>query len=258
MAKEHDSETHEKGCTEMSGNAPLPAGMVEILKDPRVLALQPNPPTMPKYRFEAGITLKPSNPPAVGDSPYLLFVVDYEDASAAKVEWTNEPGDSGRMGWGKGFAALKVRPNFTEARAKPSRLRGAWAWTRWLITSPEFAQILHRFDPDAIETVDMDWTYTDGGKLDGYRFLDVHRLLHAYDYARSVVHVGADATRKYVRELGSPRALLAELPHDVHVFREAYFKYDVFCSRELAKALVTAGLRGFHFEDPARRTRVEF
>jgi hypothetical protein len=238
----------------MSGNTPLPPGMVEILQDPRVLELKPRPATMPK----AGVTLKPSNPPPVGESPYLLFVVEYDEASGAPVDWVNEPANSGSMGRGRGFKGLSERPHFTEARAKPAKLRDAWAWTSWLIASPAFAQLLRRFDPDVIDTIDFDWVFADGGKLDGYQFLDVRRSLNAYDYARSVVYVEADATRKYVRGLGSPRALKADLPRGLHVFREAYFQDEIFFSRELAQALVTVGLRCFHFEDPARRMPVEF
>ena len=234
----------------------LAPGMAEVLSDPRLAELKARPPG----RSRAGMILQPKNPPLLGESPFLTFEEDFDEPPVTKVEWVNEPQDAGPMGRGNGFPNLKVRPRFEEARQKPAKgICDAWRYAGWMIASPRFVEILRRFDPQVVVTADIDWVFSDGQKLDGYQFLDVTRLIHAYDYQRSAVIVEVTEERgKYVKGLSYPRALRDDVPRDIHIFREARHPQDIFFSRELAKVLATSGLSQFKFEDPVRVGSVEF
>lgn len=226
----------------------LPPDAEELLNDPQIADLRPRAPGLPP----AGKTLTPSHPACEGESRFVIFRTDFEHVKAAKVEWTNQPDPPGSLGRGAGFPSLRnVRPYFTENRPKPAEPQGAWDYAGWLIASAEFAATARKFDAGAIETVEIDWIYADGRKLDGYVFLDVTRLLHAYDYRRSVVNVQIKQSGKFISCLSAPRALKRDLPANVHVFRESYWRGEVFVSRELAKALQEVAPIGFYFEDPA-------
>jgi hypothetical protein len=229
-----------------------PPDALALLKDPRLEGLEYRGPR----RSKAGAVLKPSDPPNVGDSPYVLFRVDYEEASTAKVTWTNEPPGLTsllEMGSGKGFARLTETPHFEEERPRPAAPREAWVYTGWLIASPRFAEIVRQHAGDSIATVPVDWVFADGKKLDGYVFLDVLPLIHAYDYQRSQVAVRIGERGPYISSLGYPRALRRGLRADLPIFRDAFRRNDIFVSRDLARVLLAAKLRGFDFEDPARQ-----
>lgn len=226
----------------------LPPDALELLKAPQLADLRSRGPGMPT----AGKTLPPCQPPHEGESPFVKFRTDFEYMQPSTVEWLNEPFPAGSLGDSKGFRTLRnARPQFTEDQSKPAQLQGAWEYSSWLIASPKFAATLRAFDPTVIETVEIDWTYADGQKLDGYVFLDVTRLLYAFDYQRSVVHVQIKDSGKFISGLGTPTTLKRDLPTDVHVFREAYWRYQIFFSRELARALLAAEPCGFYFEEPA-------
>jgi hypothetical protein len=226
----------------------LPVDALELLDDPQLAGLRSRGPGIPN----AGKTLRPSQPPHEGESPFVIFRTDFEYMRASTVEWVNEPIPSGASGDGKGFPTLRNgRPHFTEDQSKPAQLQGAWEYSSWLIASAKFAATLRAFDPTVIETVEIDWSYADGQKLDGYVFLDVTRLLYAYDYRRSVVHVQIKESGKFISGLGAPRTLKRDLPSDVHVFRESYWRFEIFFSREIARALLAAEPCGFYFEEPA-------
>jgi hypothetical protein len=233
----------------------LPPDALELLNDPQLSDLRPRAPGLPK----AGKTITPSQPPTAGESPFVIFRTDFEHVRDANVVWSNAPSARGPLGRGRGFPALRnTRPSFTEDQPKPSQSRGAWRHSGWLIASPRFATVIRAFDPGAVETVEIDWIYADGQRLDGYAFLDVTRLLYAYDYRRSVVNVEIDNSGKYIASLSAPRALRRDLPADVHVFREAFWRFEVFFSRELARALLEVEPHGFYFEDPATGGQVAF
>ncbi|MGH8239188.1 MAG: imm11 family protein, partial [Steroidobacteraceae bacterium] len=102
-------------------------------------------------------------------------------------------------------------------------------------------------------TAPVDWVFTDGKKLEGYVFLDVLPMIHAYDYKRSEVIVRVGEQGPYISSLGYPRAMRRDLPANLAIFRDAFRRHDIFVSRELARALLAANLRGFDFEDPARQ-----
>ncbi len=155
-----------------------------------------------------------------------------------------------RTGKGQGFKLVTEQPRFQEDKKKPARRVDTWSYSSWLIVSPTFADILRRFDPEALETLPIDWTFKDGRKLDGYQFLDVRRRVSAYDYARTMIRVEIEKGRQYVAELGHPRALKPDIDPKIHIFRDEYFRADIFMSRALARALTDAGMEGIRFEDP--------
>ena len=233
-----------------------PADALEILKDPRLAGLKYRGPG----RSKAGAILAPSDPPGVGDSPYVLFREGYANASPAKVTWVNDmPGLTSLLaaGKGKGFSRITVRPHFTEERRRPARPSDVWTYTAWLVASPRFAGIVRSFAPHAIETMEIDWVFADGSKLDGYVFLDVLPLVDAYDYKRTEVAVSIGERGPYISALGYPRALRRDLPTDLVIFRDQFHRHNIFVSRELARALLAARLRDFDFEDPARQGPTE-
>jgi hypothetical protein len=169
------------------------------------------------------------------------------------MNWMNKPFPSGSLGRGNGFSTLRdVSPRIEVDGPKPDEIGGAWGYDNWLIASSKVVATISAFDPAAIEVVEIDWIYADGKELDGYVFLDVMRLLYAYDYRRSVVNVEMGEFGKFIANIGAPAALKPDLPTGIHVFREAHWRHDIFFSRALAKALLQAEPKGFYFRDPAR------
>jgi hypothetical protein len=223
----------------------LPPEALQLLDDPRTADLKYLGPNMPNARR----VLKPVDVPAAGESRYLIFSPLMPDSSNARVEWLNKVPHAYALG-ANGLTMLGAeQPRFREARKKPKVLPDAWFYMGVMIAAPAVAAIMTRFDP-AIQTVPIDWVFSDGGKLDGYVFLDVHRAVPAYDYQRSEVIVEHDASRKYIAGLGMVRALKRDLDPNLQAFREAYKLNEIFVSRELAAALLAAGLK-MNFIDPA-------
>jgi uncharacterized protein DUF1629 len=223
----------------------LPPEALELLADPRTADLKYLGPNYPNDRR----VLKPANPPAAGESRYVIFSPLMPDSSNARVDWLNKVPHAYALGM-SGLAMLGAeQPRFSEARKKPRVLPDAWFYMGVMIASPSVAAIMTRFDP-AIQTVPIDWVFSDGGKLDGYVFLDVHRAVAAYDFQRSEMIVEHDATRKFIAGLGAIRALKRDLDPGLHAFREAFRLSEIFVSRELAAALLAAGLK-MNFLDPA-------
>jgi hypothetical protein len=234
-----------------------PPELAAILQDPRVADMK----EAPSYAPRARCVLAPTNPPARGDSPFLLFREYDPDENFGDVDWLNEPAGMSfvlRTGDGQGFKLVTETPRFRERKKKPARRVQVWHYSSWLIASPEFASILQSFDPGVLATVPIDYEFADGARIDGYVFLDITRRIHAYDYARSEVWVEMEQGKKFVAGLGHPRALRPDIDPAFHVFRDAYFRSHIFMSRPLARALSAAGIRGFRFEDPVSIDTVEF
>lgn len=215
----------------------VPAAALELLSDPRTADLEYLGPGLPNDRR----VLKPTNPPTVGESRFLLFSPYPEDSSNARIDWLNKPEASYALA-ARGLEMLGPEtPRFREARKKPKALPEAWFYLGVVIASPRVAAIMTKFEP-GIQTVSIDWTFADGGRLDGYVFLDIHRAIPAYDYGRSEVLVERDKTRKFVAGLGMVRALRRDIDLNIHAFREAFNVHEIFISREMAAALYEAGL----------------
>jgi hypothetical protein len=233
-----------------------PPEVLALLQDPRLADMKD---ALPNFSRTQRL-LEPLDPPSVGESPFLQFG-QIDEERFGRVAWVNEPKGLTFLlgtGHGRGFPLLTERPRFEERGKKPPRRADAWTYSSWLIASPAFVDILRRFDAPALESVAIDWVFSDGSALDGYQFLDIRRRLHAYDYARSVVRVEMENGEKRYAGLGYPRALKRDVDRTVHVFREAFHRADLFMSRELAAALMEAGMQGIAFSDPANGEPLEF
>ncbi len=234
-----------------------PPEFARILADPRLEGLTDAPTYLPRARR----VLPPTNPPQAGESRFLLMHQTYEEDPFGEVEWVNKPKGLGfglRTGGGQGFAHVTETPRFVSEGANPVQFPDMWRNLRWLMASPEFTAIVRRFDPDAIVTVPFEWEFAEGGRLEGFVFLDVVRRIYAYDYARSEVLVEIHNGQRFVAGLGHPRALKPDIDPAAHIFGDAYHQHDIFVSHALARALYAAGLRGIRFEDPVSIDTVEF
>jgi hypothetical protein len=226
----------------------VPTELLEMTHDPRLADMKELYPGAPHTIRE----LKPQNPPVAGESPFVLLADVHTDRFVS-LEWLNKPTGAwrGRTGGGAGFSGLEGAPVFRESGRAPRRPSDAWVYLAWLIASPEFAGMLRKVDPSAMESREIDWTLSDGTKLPGYSFLDIRRRIPAYDYSRSAVHFELDKGTKRFLRLVWPRALKRDISPAVHVFREEFIRSDIFFSRALARAAMDAGLSGMEFRDPA-------
>ena len=227
-----------------------------ILQDPRLEGLKDAPDWMPRERR----VLPPANPPVVGESPFVLLR-EWNEEKFGRITWLNKPtafAFSLDTGQGQGFRLITDTPQFRENKKKPARRADAWRNLSWLIVSPAFADIVAQFDSAPIETLPIDWEFSDGRKLDGYRFFDVTRLIPAYDYQRSAVRVEIQGGKKFVAGLEHPRAVKPGIDPRFHIFRDAWRREDIFMSRALARALTAANLQGIRFEDPVSIGSVDF
>ncbi len=225
-----------------------------LLNDPRLADMKDSP----DPRARSTRILEPRDPPKPGESRYLRMCQEWDERIGG-VTWVNEPQTmafGSRTGEGQGFSLVTERPRFQQSTKKP-RARHVWIYSGWLIASPVFADIVRRFDPGVVETVDIDWLSADG-QLDGYSFLDVRRRVPAYDYARTRLVVQMHNGTKSISRLSHPQALKADIDPAVHIFRDEYYRASIFMSRPLAKTIVEAGVRGIRFEDPASVDTVSF
>jgi hypothetical protein len=231
----------------------MPPDAARLLVDPRVLALRHKGPNWPIQR----LVLPPEEVPVPGESPYLLLSTEAEeDGAPLPVSWVNSPMESIAWGKGSGFPDLEERPRFEEGGPTPSVPLHLRDFSSWLIAGPEAVAILRRFAPESIETTPIDVAYEDSGQVEGYVFLDVRRLVDAYDYGRCEVLVTAYELGRVI-EVGGQRGLRADIDRNLHLFRDSFQREHVFVSRELARALCAAGIRQIRFTDPADMRFVE-
>jgi hypothetical protein len=234
----------------------LPQDAVDLLNDSRLEGMTDALHNFPRTQR----VLEAVNPPVAGESPYVLLRLLPED-DFAKVDWLNEPTDAFvtlDAGRGNGFGVLSQTPHLLERRRKPGVTSDAWKYVSWMVASEAFASLLRKFDPSVVQTIPIDWHFSDGKKLDGYTFLDVTRLVDAYDYKRTNVTVEMHNGLKSIVWLGNPRALKHTIDRQLHLFRDVFRRGDIFLSRELGKAIAQAKLRGVDCIDPATGSEVEF
>jgi hypothetical protein len=224
----------------------MPADAAKLLEDPRALELRYDGPNWPIARR----MLPPAVAPVPGASPYLLLSSPVDEAGPPlPVAWVNSPMESMAWGKGNGFPELDRRPRFEEDGPTPLPLQ-LRVYGAWLIAGPQAVQVLRRFAAESIETAPIEVVYDDG-EVDSYVFLDVRRLVDAYDYRRCEVLVAAYERGLRIDGLGEQRGLRTDLDPALHIFRDAFLRDDIFVSRELARALLAAGVRGIRFDDPA-------
>lgn len=226
----------------------LPPEAEALLDDPRLADMADALPGFPRTRR----ILAPRHPPAAGESRYLSLCAENDEA-LGDVVWLNKPNGLSfglRTGRGLGLSLITRRPRIEERKSNPGDRVDVWSFRGWLVASARFVEIAREADPDAIETLAVDWIFADGTRLEGYSFVDVVRRLHAYDYARTSIIVEMEKGRRFIAGLARPRALKRDIDPAIHAFRDDAYRSEIFVSRLLAKALAQGGVRGIRFEDP--------
>lgn len=216
----------------------------------------PIPGSRPSKRIEPAL-------PPIGPSRFLKLESGESDRGTSRIEWVNEPPLSVLLfqGMGCGFGKFEQRPYIVQNRPKPPKPPQIWHFPHyWLAVSPEVRDVICSFDAEAIEFCEIDWEYNDGGRLDGYGFVDVIRLLDAYDYDRCQldVELSKDGSKRVQRIL-TPEVLRTDIPPEVHLLRDARHRLTIYVSCELASALAPYIAKDVEFLDPhALYKRVKF
>jgi hypothetical protein len=225
----------------------LPPEALALLDDPRVADMKYLGPRAPR----AERVLQPASPPVAGESKFLLLSIVPQQGILSETDWLNTVPTAASLAY-RGLGALRAeQQRFLTEQKKPAVLPGVWLSSGVIVASRAIIEILRAHDPDAIDTVAIDWTFEGGEKAEGYAFLYVRRVVQAYDWSRSAVLVEHDSKHKYIAGLGMARALRRELAAGVHIFRDAYALQDVFVSRELGAHLARLGLPEVYLLDPA-------
>jgi hypothetical protein len=225
----------------------MPADLRGLLEnDPRVAALPDAPPGNP-YRD----VLRATEMLAPIDRRFAKLSVFPGDDPFAHNKWINKPEAASRsliMGRGKGLRQITETPVIYEDGARPEKRPDIFRYASWYVVSQAFDDIVRQFDPSAIESLPIDWRFSDQSKHDGARFLDVTRQLDAFDYMHSEVGLFVEGSLKDIDGLNFPRALKPGIA-GVHLLRDSYLRSEILVSIELARALADAGMRGFTATD---------
>jgi hypothetical protein len=198
-----------------------------------------------KCRLEA-------NDPAKEPGRFLLLTPlaqhGYSDPSNIQTEWQNMTETNRWTGGGIGFPDVTTRPRIQALGPAPPRLPQFWSMGRFFIASPAVCELLRQYGSTAIDTVEIDWTYSDGVRLRGYSMVDVKAFRHSIDFFRSDIEIMLNGERRYLYQRGH-RTLRADIPEGVHAFRDALDHSEVIFSRELAIALETLAPGSCQFMD---------
>lgn len=236
-----------------SYSSPLPPDAMELLNDPRLEGLTERP----AGQSPAARELRPAEL-IRSPSSYLSLGRGYGAEPGRNARWVNEPErfflSHGR---GLGFDHVVERPLFEDPSKPPKRLFHLWERGGFFIASPDMLELLSEACPGSIACIPIDYVFSDGQALDGYVFLDVIQLHYAYDYKRSVVYVEAKDGRRFPR-LGHDRAMREDIPSDAQLFREAFYRHEVFVSRTLADRIARLASRELSFSDVHTHHSVEF
>jgi len=120
----------------------------------------------------------------------------------------------------------------------------------YFIFSPRVVKLLRDFGVDQLETLDVTWSDDTDPEFEGYKYLDVLRLIDSYDYDRSEIVI----TKSYGRmfgHLGTKRWFRDDIDPHIHAFRDLYNRSDFVISRALARHLRAQKVRGLFVTDPA-------
>jgi hypothetical protein len=224
----------------------MPAELEALLNDPRVQALPENPPGFPRAR----ILLPPENPPRPGESRYMRCYVENRESGGEPV-WVNKPKDLVSLfnatGDGLGFAAISERPMIKEKARRPKRVQDIHPYLGWYVASPKAVELLRTFEPDIIETLEVDWGYSDGAKREGAVFLDICRCIPALDYRNCEVVFEKRDGKSVFWGMGAKLALKHDIDPTFHIVRDDYKRNFIFVTREFARAWNGAKLTGLAF-----------
>ena len=242
--------------TEKNGNpfdSPLPADAMELLNDPRLDGLTEASKNMPPARRQ----LRPAELVRT-PSPYLSLGRGYGAEPGRNARWVNEPQWAFlSSGCGCGFDKIVERPLFEDPSKPPKRLFHFWERGHNFIASPDMVELLGEACPGSFACIPIDYVFSNGQALDGYVFLDVIQLHYAYDYKRSVVNVELHNGHRFPR-IGYDRAMREDIPSDAQLFREKFYRHEVFVSRDLAARIARLASRELSFSDVHTHQSVQF
>lgn len=184
---------------------------------------------------------------------FLLFMPGHAlhghaTPSSVQTEWLNMTEANRWTGGGIGFPDVTGRPRVRALAPAPSQLPQIWWMDRFFVVSRPVCELLRQYAATAIDTVDIDWSYSDGVRLEGYAMLDVKKFHHSIDFFRSDIEIVLNGEHRYMHQRGH-RTLRTDLPEGVHAFRDALNHSEIIISRELAAVLETLAPGACRFMD---------
>lgn len=210
----------------------------------------------PERRF-----LQPADPPRPNESRYI-FARNYTfDPNLVRnpvkefkfVETPNDFNDNERWGGGLGFDFIRGRHTVrgvlrTKVKAPefvPAHEHG------YAIVSSRALKLLQDFGVDRLEILPINWTNDSDPLFEGYVFLDVLRLIDAYDYNRCEL-VFRKIDGRMSGRLGEKRWFReGEIDSSIHLFHDFYERRRFVMSRKLWRYLHNHDVSGFYAVDPA-------
>jgi hypothetical protein len=196
-------------------------------------------------------TLAPPQEPTAG-SGYWIY--ECECVLRGRLDWENRhtPWD---WGYGRGFSAFTDKPRFRSGSNKPKRRWCEfWPYLSAYIASAAVVDILRTFDADAIEAIEIDYTFAEGGVPDQqYYFCDIVRRYPGIDLANSFLDYSCSQGHlPYLARVGKASVAPA-IPENFHVFRDmwSWTGSMLMFSDALAQALCRRKALGMGFRDPA-------
>jgi hypothetical protein len=162
------------------------------------------------------------------------------------------------IAWRYGFSATgsgfpkSLPPPVVRYEKNPRRpLRDFEGMGTLLIVSAKALSLLKMHAADSIDYRSAEIFICDKTSeqaVDGHSMCDVVRFEDLLDFATSDVETGSNPN--ICLEAGGTLAFLPTASDDIHLFRVLQMPDSIFCSRELARAIMQAGLTGVQFFEP--------
>lgn len=216
--------------------------------------------------FQYARWLQPADPPRPNESRYVLarpytFDPGFARDPIKELEFIGFPEDyhdHSRWGGGLGFDFIRGRQTVRgvlHAKAKPPEFFPAGN-EGYAIVSPRALKLIQDFGVDQLDILPINWTEDSDRRFEGYVFLDVLRLIDAYDYKRCELvfekhdgrMIGFLASKRWFRE--------AEIDPSIHLFHDFYQRKQLVMSRGLWRHLHLHEVRGLYAVDPANNESV--
>lgn len=121
----------------------------------------------------------------------------------------------------------------------------------YAVVSPRALKLIQDFGVDQLDILPLNWTNDSDRCFEGYAFLDVLRLIDAYDYKRCEV-VFRKVDGRMLGHLGDKRWFReSEIDPSIHLFHDFYDRKQLVMSRALWRFLHLHEVRGLYAVDPA-------
>jgi hypothetical protein len=168
----------------------------------------------------------------------VLSMPHQHDPSSGQINWINMAATNRSTGGGIGFPDITERPRIKAQYPAPPQLRQIWPLAQFFVASRAVCELFREYDANAIETVEIDWKFSNGSRLDGYAFLDIRSNRYSCDFFRSDIQITDIDGLRYMKQQGH-RTLRTDIPEEAHFFRESLDWSEILVSREFAIALET-------------------